>query len=134
MLVMDDEAAIRDLTSQLLGNARLRSDGGARRHGSSETYERALRARRKFQAVILDATVRGGLGGVATIERLRNVDPEVTAIICSGYSDEAALYEFLLMDFEARCRNRLHARELATCCSAPSTRAQNPLRPLSLAA
>ena len=54
-----------------------------------QSYERALRSGKKFQAVILDATVRGGLGGVATIERLRNIDPEVVAIICSGYCDES---------------------------------------------
>ena len=54
---------------------------------------------RHFRVVILDATVRGGLGGVETIERLRNIDPQVNAIICSGYSDEAALSEFLSYGF-----------------------------------
>ncbi len=39
------------------------------------------------------------MGGVATIERLRSLDPNVTAIICSGYSDEAALSEFLTYGF-----------------------------------
>ena len=34
-------------------------------------YERALRRGEHFQAVILDATVRGGMGGVAAMERLR---------------------------------------------------------------
>ena len=63
------------------------------------TYERALRRGEHFQAVILDATIRGGMGGLATIERLRSLDPHVTAIVCSGYSDEAALSEFLAYGF-----------------------------------
>src|SRR5437773_7518207 len=62
-------------------------------------YEDAMRTGENFQAVILDATIRGGMGGVATIERLRDLDPNVTAIICSGYSDEAALAEFLAYGF-----------------------------------
>ena len=84
------------------------------------TYERALRRGENFQAVILDATVRGGMGGVATIERLRNIDPSVNAIICSGYSDEAALSEFLPTDFAARCRSHLPGANWRTCSSVPA--------------
>ncbi len=99
VLVMDDDASIRELTAQLLAtlgyDVTTVPDGVA----AITTYERALRSGQKFQAVVLDATVRGGLGGVATIERLRNVDPDVIAVICSGYSDEAALTEFLSYGF-----------------------------------
>ena len=68
---------------------------------------------RYFRAVILDATVRGGLGGVETIERLRSIDPEVNAIICSGYSDEAALSEFLSYGFRGALPKPFTRRELA---------------------
>ena len=40
-----------------------------------------------------------GWAAIATIERLRGLDPKVNAIICSGYSDEAALSEFLAYGF-----------------------------------
>jgi PAS domain S-box-containing protein len=99
VLVMDDDASIRELTSQLLGTLGYDVTTVADGQEAIKTYERALRGGEKFQAVILDATVRGGMGGVAAIERLRHVDPEVTAIIASGYSDEAALSEFLAYGF-----------------------------------
>jgi len=98
---MDDDASIRDLTSQLLATLGYDVTTVADGQAAITTYERALRSGKKFQAVILDATVRGGLGGVATLERLRNVDPEVVAVICSGYCDEAALNEFLTFGFKA---------------------------------
>jgi PAS domain S-box-containing protein len=101
VLVMDDDASIRDLTSQLLATLGYDVTAVADGLAAIRTYERALRSGQKFQAVILDATVRGGLGGVATIERLRNVDPDVVAVICSGYSDEGALTEFLGYGFKA---------------------------------
>jgi PAS domain S-box-containing protein len=101
VLVMDDDASIRDLTSQLLATLGYDVTTVADGQAAIKTYERALRSGQRFQAVILDATVRGGLGGVATIERLRNVDPNVVAVICSGYSDEAALTEFLSYGFKA---------------------------------
>ncbi|MEP6808877.1 MAG: response regulator [Chthoniobacterales bacterium] len=113
ILIMDDEAAIRDLTAQLLGT--LGYDVTAVPDGTEaiRTYERALRRGENFQAVILDATVRGGLGGVETIERLRGMDPEVKAIICSGYSDEAALSEFLAYGFRSALPKPFTRNELA---------------------
>lgn len=99
VLVMDDEAAIRELTSQLLGTLGYEVTAVQDGLEAVKTYERALRRGENFQAVILDATVRGGMGGLATIERLRGMDPQVNAIICSGYSDDAALSEFLAYGF-----------------------------------
>jgi two-component system cell cycle sensor histidine kinase/response regulator CckA len=113
VLVMDDEAAIRDITSELLAtlgyNVTAVPDGVA----AVKTYEQAMRRGENFQAVILDATIRGGMGGVATIERLRDLDPNVTAIICSGYSDEAALAEFLAFGFQAALPKPFTRHELA---------------------
>jgi PAS domain S-box-containing protein len=113
ILVMDDEAAIRELTSQLLGT--LGFDVTAVPDGleAIKLYEHALRKGENFQAVILDATVRGGMGGVDTIARLRNLDPNITAIICSGYSDEAALSQFLTFGFRAALPKPFTRRELA---------------------
>ena len=47
------------------------------------------------------------------IERLRNIDPDVNAIICSGYSDEAALSEFLSYGFRGALPKPFTRRELA---------------------
>jgi CheY-like chemotaxis protein len=113
ILVMDDEAAIRDLTSQLLGTLGYEVTAVPDGLEAIKTYERALRRGENFQAVILDATVRGGLGGVATIERLRGMDPQVNAIICSGYSDEAALSEFLAYGFRGALPKPFTRGELA---------------------
>ena len=113
VLVMDDEAAIRDLTSQLLGTLGYEVTAVPDGLEAIRIYERALRRGEHFQAVILDATVRGGLGGLATIERLRSLDPDVNAIICSGYSDEAALAEFLAYGFRGALPKPFTRTELA---------------------
>jgi two-component system, cell cycle sensor histidine kinase and response regulator CckA len=113
ILVMDDEAAIRDLTSQLLGTLGYEVTTAPDGMEAVRIYERALRRGENFQAVILDATIRGGMGGVATIERLRTIDPQVTAIICSGYSDEAALAHFLAYGFRGALPKPFTRRELA---------------------
>jgi len=113
VLVMDDEAAIRDLTSELLGTLGYQVTTVPDGAEALKTYEEAMRSGENFQAIILDATIRGGMGGVATIERLRDLDPNVTAIICSGYSDEAALSEFLTYGFRAALPKPFTRHELA---------------------
>ena len=113
ILVMDDEEAIRELTSQLLGSLGYEVTAVPDGLEAVRLYERALRKGEHFQAVILDATVRGGMGGVATIERLRSMDPKVNAIICSGYSDEAALSEFLAYGFRGALPKPFTRSELA---------------------
>jgi two-component system cell cycle sensor histidine kinase/response regulator CckA len=113
VLVMDDEAGIRDLTSQLLGSLGYEVTAVPDGAEALKTYERAMRRGENFQAVILDATIRGGMGGVATIERLRNLDPQVVGIICSGYSDEAALAEFLQFGFRGALPKPFTRRDLA---------------------
>ena len=113
VLVMDDEAAIRELTSQLLGTLGYEVTTVPDGLEAVRLYERALRRGEQFQAVILDATIRGGMGGVATIERLRSLDPKVNAIICSGYSDEAALSEFLAYGFRGALPKPFTRTELA---------------------
>jgi two-component system cell cycle sensor histidine kinase/response regulator CckA len=113
ILVMDDEAAIRELTSQLLGTLGYEVTAVPDGLEAVRLYDRALQRGEHFQAVILDATVRGGMGGVATIERLRDLDPQVNAIICSGYSDEAALTEFLAYGFRGALPKPFTRRELA---------------------
>jgi len=113
ILVMDDESAIRELTSQLLETMGYQVTAVPDGAEAIRLYERAMRKGENFLVVILDATVRGGLGGVETIERLRNIDPDVNAIICSGYSDAAALSQFLSYGFRGALPKPFTRRELA---------------------
>jgi PAS domain S-box-containing protein len=113
VLVMDDEAGIRDITSELLGTLGYEVIAVPDGTEALRTYERAMRRGENFQVVILDATIRGGMGGLATIDRLRKLDPNVIAIICSGYSDEAALAKFLAYGFQAALAKPFTRDELA---------------------
>jgi CheY-like chemotaxis protein len=51
-------------------------------------YEAAQTAGRPFAAVLLDLTIPGGTGGVETLSRLREIDPQVKAIASSGYASD----------------------------------------------
>src|SRR5207248_10293526 len=67
ILVVDDEEGIRGLTSQLLNTLGYEVTAVTDGVEAINTCERAMRRGENFQAVILDATNRGGMGGLATI-------------------------------------------------------------------
>lgn len=91
ILVMDDEHCMRlALSSVLEGKGYevvLSSDG----QKAIDLYSMALREGKPFAGVILDLTIRGGLGGQETIDALLKIDPDVKALVMSGYSEDPVL-------------------------------------------
>lgn len=87
ILVLDDEKEIREVLKQMLHKLGYEpicvSDG----KDALALYREALESGRPFAAVILDLTVPGGMGGEATLKALQQLDPQVRAIVSSGYSD-----------------------------------------------
>jgi CheY-like chemotaxis protein len=57
-------------------------------------YEAAMTAGEPFDLVILDLTVKGGMGGKETIRQLRLMDPNVKAIVSSGYSNDPGVVHY----------------------------------------
>jgi signal transduction histidine kinase/CheY-like chemotaxis protein len=91
VLVMDDEEYMRSAVSELLDL--LGYEAVATRDGAEAVarYQEALDGGRRFDAVILDLTVRGGMGGLRAIQELLKLDPAVRAIVSSGYSDDPVM-------------------------------------------
>ncbi len=88
VLVMDDEDVIRSILSVMLlafgYEAHLTADG----REAIDSYVKAAEAGDPFDAVIIDLNIPGGMGGSETIRRLREADPNVKAIVSSGYKLE----------------------------------------------
>lgn len=88
ILIMDDEEVIRDLISEVLlcnGFSALAAEDGTE---AVKLYREAIIKGEPFDAVILDLSVPKGVGGKAAIEILLEIDPEVKAIVSSGYPDD----------------------------------------------
>jgi CheY-like chemotaxis protein len=85
---MDDEPVVRIVAGELLRE--LGHEAEFAEHGDSaiEKYRRAKADGRPFDVVILDLTIRGGMGGEETLRRLLEIDPGVKAVVSSGYSDD----------------------------------------------
>ncbi len=94
ILVMDDEAMILELTGNMLDYLGYDADFAEEGQCAVRKYQAALDASAPYDAVILDLTIKGGVGGQETIEMLKEIDPTVKAIVSSGYSDNPVIANY----------------------------------------
>jgi signal transduction histidine kinase/CheY-like chemotaxis protein len=94
LLVMDDELALRTMLSRLLSSLGYAVTCAADGAEAVALYESSLSAPPGFDAVLLDLTVEGGMGGLEAAARLRELNPTVKLIVSSGYSDAPVMSHF----------------------------------------
>ena len=94
ILALDDEEAICELVKAAL--TPLGYDVTTVQDGASaiDAYKKALEEDRKFDAVISDLTIPGGMGGAECIKRLVEIDPSVKAIVSSGYAMDPVMSRY----------------------------------------
>ncbi len=101
VLLMDDEELVREIAGKMMevfGHEVAFAEHGEAAIGK---YKAAIESGNPFDIVILDLTIRGGMGGKETIERLLAVDPGIKAIVSSGYSDDAVMSDYQKYGFSA---------------------------------
>ena len=94
ILVMDDDESVQTIIALLLeklGYAVQIADDGQR---ALDLYEAAMKDVSRFDAVLLDITVPGGMGGLETLKRLTQIDPTVVGIVSSGYSEDPVMSQY----------------------------------------
>ncbi len=113
ILLMDDEELIRDIAGDMI--KALDHEVEFAEHGEEAVgkYKAAVESGNPFDVVILDLTIRGGMGGRETIERLLAVNPGIKAIVSSGYSDDAVVSDYRNYGFSARLTKPYKLQELS---------------------
>jgi PAS domain S-box-containing protein len=94
ILLMDDEERIRAVTGQILRTLGYRVEVAANGSEVIAFYQQAMKEEDRFDVVILDLTIPGGMGGKETIKKLHEIDPQVKAIVSSGYSNDPIMAGF----------------------------------------
>ncbi|MBU7009831.1 MAG: response regulator [Theionarchaea archaeon] len=94
ILVMDDDEDILKITGEVLHHLGYETAFAGNGSEAIEQYKKALETGASFDAVILDLTVQGGWGAEETIGGLLKIDPQVKAIVSSGYSNAPIMTEY----------------------------------------
>jgi len=88
VLVLDDEEAICMLVTcalEPLGYEVTETNDGTQ---AIAAYQKALDEGKPYDLFISDLTIPGGMGGQETIKRLSEIDPNIRAIVSSGYAND----------------------------------------------
>ncbi len=101
VLIMDDDPVVLDIAGELIRTLGHSAEVSSEGREAITKYREAQRSGRPFDVVILDLTIRGGMGGAETIQRLMEIDPGVKAVVSSGYSDDAVVAGYQGKGFKA---------------------------------
>jgi two-component system, cell cycle sensor histidine kinase and response regulator CckA len=112
VLIMDDEQVIRNVAGELIRALGHSTEFAVHGNEAIEKYQEAKRSGRPFDVVILDLTIRGGMGGAETIQRLLEIDPGVKAIVSSGYSDDSLIAGYQKQGFKSALKKPYNVAEL----------------------
>jgi len=94
VLVLDDEEAICALVTCALEPMGIEVVETNDALTAIQRYREALAADQRFDLVISDLTIPGGMGGMEAVRRLHEIDPRVRAIVSSGYATDPVMAKF----------------------------------------
>jgi len=102
VLLMDDEQIILDVTQEVLKFLGYEVMFAQEGQAAIEIYTKEKNAGVPFDLVILDLSVPEGMGGKETIAQLKAFDPEVKAVVSTGYSNDPAVLDFASYGFSGK--------------------------------
>ena len=100
ILIMDDDEKICRFLKKSLESLGFQADCAEDGNEALEKYKTAMLEKRAFKAVIMDLTIPGGMGGKETIKHLVEIDPNVVAIVSSGYSNDPIMSDYQRYNFK----------------------------------
>ncbi len=118
VLVMDDEEMVRDIAGHMLKKLGYDTVMAADGNEALEFYRRYLDEGRPFDAVIMDLTVPGGMGGMETSARIHAIHAGAKIIVCSGYSNDPVMAEYRAHGFAGVLAKPFRFQDLARALDA----------------
>jgi len=94
ILIMDDEAIVRDTLGKMLKNLGYTTGFANDGQQALLLYKQARKTNEPFDAVIMDLTIAGGMGGKEAIKKLLEIDSGAKVIVSSGYSNDPVMADF----------------------------------------
>lgn len=114
ILVMDDEEIIRTSFKRMVGTLGYTVDSVSDGSEMIKKFRQARKDGHPYDVLIMDLTVPGGMGGKETISNLKKIDPDVRAIVTSGYSNAPVMSNYEKYGFCGYLSKPFKIEELAT--------------------
>jgi CheY-like chemotaxis protein len=113
ILVMDDDKNIREINRLMLMEIGYEVELAKNGEEAIKAYRDSIIQNNIFDAVIIDLTIRGGMGGKETIAELLEIDKNVNAIVVSGYSSDSVMNDCKAYGFKGSIKKPYNLEQLA---------------------
>jgi len=114
ILVMDDSDIIIEVVEVMLrrlGYEPVFAKDGA---GAIEIYRQSIQENQQFDAVIMDLTIPGGVGGKEAVLEVLAIDPDARVIVSSGYADDPIMSNYREHGFRGVITKPFELHDLGT--------------------
>jgi signal transduction histidine kinase/ActR/RegA family two-component response regulator len=99
ILVLEDEPLVWETAEMLLTHLGYEAAHAPHGEAALTLFQKAMKSERPFAIVILDLTIKGGMGGRETLQALRRIDPRVRAYVSSGYDSDPVITDYQSFGF-----------------------------------
>jgi len=90
VLVVDDEPHVLTMACTMLESQGFKVKGCHSGEAALVLMESAMQQEDRFDVMVLDLTLPGGMSGFDALEFVLRLDPDISVIACSGYFQEDA--------------------------------------------
>ncbi len=112
ILLMDDEEPILDVMEKLLIRKGFTVSTVRDGKEAVSMYKRSFETGKRFDVVVMDLTIPGGMGGKEAIQELKALDPNVLAVASSGFSNDPIMSDPAAYGFSAILPKPYNIRDL----------------------
>lgn len=101
VLVLEDDPNLQGIVEQTLAYLGYKATVVSEGESVLKEQAAAVAAGTPYALYLLDLTVRGGMGGQGVLASLKRNDPQVRAVLMTGYTHEAAFRDYARLGFKA---------------------------------
>jgi len=113
ILMVDDEELIHSSVGRILTVIGYEVSSVYDGAEALTAYRESMEQGTPYDAVIVDLTIPGGMGGIETLEQLIKIDADARIIVSSGYANDPVLADFSTFGFAGKIAKPVDIQELA---------------------
>ncbi len=100
VLLMDDEDLVLTVGSRILQHIGFQAVCVKKGEDAIGEYRRSMEAGTPYDLVIMDLTIKGGMGGKDAVRHIKEIFPEARVIVSTGYSQDLAISDYGKFGFD----------------------------------